>query len=192
MASGRGSNALALLEENQKLSHIDVALIITDKPQAGVIEIAKLFSKDCIIIEKKDATKEQHEREIQKVLDQYEIDWIFLAGYMRILSKDFIQNFYDANIQQSRIINIHPSLLPHYRGLNAYERAYNDHSPFTGISVHFVDAGMDTGKILVQEMFEASKIQSLEEFKDMGLKLEHKVYPIVLRNLAKIQKEGHL
>ena len=192
MASGTGTNAKALLKAESELSDVSVELVITDKIDAGVIEIAKSFSKTIEVIEKKESTKTEHESRIKKTLKDYKIDWIFLAGYMRILSSDFINSFFDSNIQQSRIINIHPSLLPHFRGLNAYERAYEEKSEHIGISIHFVDGGMDTGKIILQERFQSDFNHGFEEFKEQGLALEHKLYPHVLKNLPLIQQKGHL
>lgn len=192
MASGTGTNAKALLQAESEQSDVSIELVITDKSDAGVREIAKSFSKPCEVIEKKEATKTEHEARIKKTLQNYNIDWIFLAGYMRILSPDFIDSYYDSNIQQSRIINIHPSLLPHFKGLNAYERAYEERSEYIGISIHFVDGGMDTGKIILQERFQLNPMESFNEFKKQGLALEHKLYPYVLKNLPLIQKKGHL
>ena len=192
MASGTGSNAKALLQEELGLTDVSIDLIISDKPQAGVLEIAKSFSKNAIVIDKKGLSKEEHESKILEELYAAKIDWVFLAGYMRILSSGFIQNFYDDKIGQSRIINIHPSLLPLYRGLNAYEKAFEDKSKNTGITIHFVDSGMDTGKIIIQEKFQYNFQKGLEGFKKAGLSLEHKIYPQILRSLPELHAKGQL
>ena len=105
-ASGNGTNALALIKKAKTLaSKIIIKGIICDNPKAGIIAKAKENGVDCIVVVKK-ATKSEHEQAILKILQDWEIDWIFLAGYMRILSPSFIQHF------DHRIINIHPSILP--------------------------------------------------------------------------------
>ena len=192
MASGTGSNAKALLSCERDISDVSIDLIITDQLQAGVINIAQEFSKKCLVIPKEQKTKEEHENLIAMALAEHQIDWIFLAGYMRILSPRFIKKYFDKSIQQSRIVNIHPSLLPHYRGLNAYERAFEDQSEATGITIHFVDAGMDTGKIILQKRFEYNPSEGLEAFKKKGLSLEHQLYPQVLKSLPELQNKGQI
>ncbi len=183
LASGRGSNAKALIEKAKEFNNLNIALIVTDNKDAGVIEHAKNHQIDFAIIEKLSLSKAEHEQKILETLLSHNIQWIFLAGYMKLLSPDFIKVFYDAEFKQSRIINIHPAYLPEFTGLKAYERAFAADQDYSGITVHFVDAGMDTGPIIVQEKFEKRKDDTLEKFKKRGLNLEHKLYPKVLENL---------
>lgn len=185
LASGTGSNAKMLLEQEKFLSHIQIELIITDKSNAGVINIARHYNKKVIVVEKGILNKQKHENLIMNHLTKHNIDWIFLAGYMRILSTSFIKYFWSESLNQSKIINIHPSLLPAFKGLNAYEQAYQSADDYSGITVHFVDTGVDTGKIIKQEKFRRLQNDSLDTFKARGLELEHKIYPAVLEMLDK-------
>ena len=180
-ASGTGSNAKVLLEKAKYLSNISIITIVTDKKDAGVINIAKKMNTPHQIIEKNHISQKEHEKKILDYCKKLQIEWIFLAGYMRILSPDFIQQYQTNNT--SRIINIHPSLLPAYKGLNAFERAYNDQVPKSGITVHFVNEQIDAGEIIVQESFERSNTDLLEDFIRKGQKIEHKLYPKVLEKL---------
>lgn len=191
LASGQGSNAKALLEKETTLDDVSIELVITDNPHAGVIDIANKFNKPCFIYPRGNSSKNQHETLILETLHNFEIDWVLLAGYMRLLSKDFIKSFYCPNLQQSKILNIHPSLLPLHPGLNAYEKTFKHTPKQAGVTIHYVDSGMDTGKILIQEKFE-SLSENFEEFKQEGLKLEHRLYTKVLSQLSSIAKEGHI
>lgn len=190
-ASGNGSNAQALLEKETMLNNVSVELIITDNPQARVIDIAKKFNKSYFIYPKKNINKTEHERLILTTLQNFKIEWILLAGYMRLLSPEFIQAFYCPKLKQSKILNIHPSLLPLHPGLNAYEKTFEQTPNKAGVTIHFVDSGMDTGKILVQQGFENNS-KNFENFKRRGLQLEHHLYTKVLSQLDQISKEGHL
>ncbi len=182
-ASGKGSNAKALFSKARDLENLKISLLVTDQKDAGVIQWATENGLQVAIIEKRNHSKKEHEDLILKMLTEHQIDWILLAGYMRLLSSQFIDKFHDQKLERSRIINIHPSLLPEFKGLEAYERAYESSQDYSGISVHFVDAGMDTGPIITQERFDKSPADTLDEFKSRGLALEHKLYPQVLEKL---------
>mgnify|MGYP006436305961 CR=1 FL=1 len=184
-ASGTGSNATKLIKHAQTLSHINPVCLITDNADAGIIEIANKLSFPIFIIEKGTKTKSVHEAEILKTLRQNHIEWIFLAGYMRILSANFLNEFYDQELKQCKVINIHPSMLPKHRGLNAYAHAFDSNEKESGISIHFVDAGMDTGKIIKQASFSKEAKDTIITFKARGLALEHILYPQVLSLLNK-------
>ncbi len=176
-ASGNGSNACKLLEHEHQLNNIRFSLIFTDNPNAGVIKVAQKFNKPIVVIEKKYYSKAEHERIILDYMKDFKITWILLAGYMRILSPHFIDFFHDTSLNQSRIINIHPSKLPKFKGKNAYEQAFNSLENESGITIHFVDKGVDTGKLLLQESFEKYEEDDLNSFKTRGLKVEHALYP---------------
>ncbi len=183
-ASGRGSNALALIEKAKEFSNIEIAALMSDKPGAFALKLAEennipaycfSFSKE--IIDQSERKSQQEKRVLEK-LRELKIDWIFLAGYMRLLSKNFIDSF------GTQILNIHPSLLPKYPGANAYEQVFASQDNESGITVHFVDEGMDTGKILVQERFVRKPDDSFVDFQSRGLAVEHKIYPRVLQMIA--------
>ncbi len=183
-ASGNGSNAIELLKLEKDLRNIKFNFLVTDKKNAGIIEKAKKFNKDVYLFEKEN-NKLEHERKILNKLKSENIEWIFLAGYMRILSSDFINHFYNDYLDQAKIINIHPSLLPDFKGKNAYEQAFNAKVNHSGVSIHFVDAGIDTGELITQKELPLIKGESLENFKKRGLKLEHELYPKVVKNIDK-------
>ena len=186
LASGEGTNAENIVSffENKK-DHLEVVGIISDKPKSGALERARKWNIPSALIEKKCREKAIHEREIFNQILKWGGEWIFLAGYMRILGPHFISKFYDEKRGHSRILNIHPSLLPSFRGLRAYERAYEANTPFSGVSVHFVDEGVDTGKLIVQKKFSRFKRDSLQDFKERGQRLEHKAY---IEAILKLQK----
>ena len=177
MASGEGSNALALIDESKKLLDVNISKIIVDNPNAAIINRA---GNTPVIIEakKKDESRSDHEKRILKHLG--DVDWIFLAGYRRLLSRNFVNTF------KRRIINIHPSLLPKYPGLNAYEQMFNSNDLRCGASVHFVDEGMDTGPIIAQTTYEPPRSnETLGDFVARGKTHEWQLYRQVIKELDK-------
>lgn len=180
LASGEGSNAIALIQESNNLENTKISKLVVDRLNAPVIEkTQKLFPEVEIIVVPKDdkMNREEHEKLILNHLE--DIDWIFLAGYKRILSTKFIQEF------PRKIVNIHPSLLPNYPGLNAYERAYEDKAKRFGITVHFVDEGMDTGPIIAQkELKPPHENETVGDFVSRGKEHEWELYRSVLSDLA--------
>jgi phosphoribosylglycinamide formyltransferase 1 len=199
MASGNGSNVENLLAYAQK-NNITITLVITDNPTAFVIERCRKFAIPCEIVDyNKMTTKDfptkkiAHEQTILKILKGHKIQWILLAGYMRILSDDFIKAFYDEGLKSNRIINIHPSLLPAFPGKDSLKMAFDANCSFSGVTIHFVDAGIDTGPIIMQRSYPRYKNDDFESFKTRGQKIEHEIYPIVLHSLIhnpKLLKEG--
>lgn len=174
LASGNGSNAENIMALQTELG-IKVCCIITDKKNAGVIEKAKKYRVKTYLVER--SKKEIQEAKIVEILKELEVEWIFLAGYMKILSKFILDKFYDSKLGASKIINIHPSLLPLFPGANAYEQTYRSEAEVSGVTVHFVDEGMDTGPIILQESFKRNSDDSFDEFCKKGLELEWKIYP---------------
>jgi phosphoribosylglycinamide formyltransferase-1 len=188
MASGTGSNATNLIQyAKKKLTNVNICAVITDNPNAGIIERCDDLEVNCYIVPFErvksltyEANKLEHEQKILEIADSYKADWIMLAGYMRILSSDFIFYYRDENLGASRVINIHPALLPDFKGKDGYEQAFAANVPESGVTVHLVDAGIDTGPILLQEKFKRIESDTLEDFKSRGLKIEHKLYPQIL------------
>lgn len=179
-ASGTGTNALALIKAAKKYK-APIKCLICDHPDA---QITKENIDIPIYVIPFEKDKKNHEKKILEVLSQYQINWIFLAGYMRILSSEFINHFSKENTR--RIINIHPSLLPKYKGLNAYERSFNNNDNFSGITIHFVDSGIDTGEIIYQGKFERKVGDNLDDFIKRGKELEHILYPQILERVTKL------
>lgn len=189
MASGNGSNAENLIRFAADRSRsigisIGVACVVCDKENAGVIERAKrLGVKTHIVSKHKGESKKVHEQRMIALLRPYRIDWICLAGYMRILTPHFLKAFHNTEHDVSGVINIHPSLLPKFPGLNAYEQAFSAGEREGGATVHFVDAGIDTGEHILQMSFTAEPDYTLDTFKKKGLELEHRLYPMALLQL---------
>lgn len=175
LASGRGSNARAIWESTRKgeLPAQWVACL-TNRPQAGVIEIAEQAGVICTTIEKTEV--------LEARLIELKPDWVVLAGYMRKLSGPTIEAFRDAE-GWSRIVNIHPSLLPAFRGLRAYQQAWDAGAQVAGATVHLVEAEVDSGPIVAQEAFAIDDCQSAEQVEARGVRIEHGLYPAALRRL---------
>jgi phosphoribosylglycinamide formyltransferase 1 len=196
-ASGNGTNAMNILDcASENLNHSTVKCLITDNKSAGIINTikkCKKYNKLPIIIipfartgnQSHAEAKYVHETEIYKALQLYEVNWIALAGYMRILSRNFLNLFFDKQLKLNRIVNIHPSLLPKYPGKNAYEQAFLSGDDISGVTIHYVDSGIDTGLIILQKKFHRKKEDTLEQFKARGLNLEYKVYREALIQLDK-------
>lgn len=182
-ASGTGSNALNLVQFSRLNPHlISVELLVTDSPRAQVI--AKFTAQGVpVAIVPFEKNKKFHEAQILKVLAKHNIEWIILAGFMRILSQDFLQKFYDEKLDRNRVLNIHPSLLPSFKGANAYASAFAANVTHSGVTVHFVDSGVDSGPIILQKSFPRLPEDTLENFISRGKQLEHEIYPAAIRLL---------
>ena len=168
--SGRGSNLKAILKySKKKSSKINVKLIISNKSNAPGIIFAKKNKIKSKIINNKNRTKA--ENKILNHLYKNKIEFIFLAGFMKILSKNFIKKF------RNKIINIHPSILPKYKGLNTHERAIKNKENFSGCTVHFVNEKLDSGKIIMQKKIKILKSDTPKSLKIKILKEENKIYP---------------
>lgn len=183
-ASGTGSNALALINKAQTLSGaLEISFVLSDKAMAPVLKKAQEMGVRTCLVEKK-LDRHNHEQEILKLLREHRIDWIFLAGYMRLLSGSFLRQFSSWHEGASQIVNIHPSLLPAYPGAEAIARAHQDRASQTGVTVHFVDEGMDTGEIIIQEALNLPSEAPLSDWVDAIHSLEHRMYSNFLESLS--------
>lgn len=172
-ASGNGSNAQAIMNAcKQGVINADVVVIITDNPNAFVIKRAEKENITCKVFKPKVFTdKASYETKILKLLKVLNIDWIVLAGYMRLIGTVLLSAF------PKKIINIHPSLLPKYKGLNAIKQAIENNDNELGVTIHYVDAGMDTGEIIEQEKITIEDLNlPIEEIEAMVHNVEHKLY----------------
>jgi len=178
-ASGAGSNALNLLRTARSLKNLWIPLVIVDQKSSSLPEsIAKEFPEVKVsLIEAPSKIRAEHEKLILSELKEYSIEWCFLAGYMRLLGPILLGAF------KSRIVNIHPSLLPKYPGLHAYEQAFAAGDSISGVTIHYVDEGLDTGPIIVQSHFERHEGDRLEDFIRRGKVLEWLLYSNVLTQL---------
>jgi len=187
LGSGRGSNAKAILEAIQR-GELDahVVCLISNMADAPVLKIAADFGIPAIPVPHVGLTREAHEAKLLEALKPYKIDYLVLAGYMRLMTPKFLKAF------ENRVINIHPSLLPAFTGTHGYEDAYHYGVKVSGVTVHFVDEGLDTGPIIVQEAFPRMENDTLESFKARGLALEHALYPEALQLLAEDRLVLHI
>ncbi len=179
LASGNGSNFEAIVRKIVKNNWpIKVKALITDNPLAYAIKRARRLKVPTIILDYKSfKSKKDYNKTLLEKLEDLKPDLIVLAGYMRILPPFIVERF------RYRIINIHPALLPAFPGLNAIERAYRAGCKITGITIHYVDEGVDTGPIIEQAALRIRKGESLEELERRIHRLEHKYYPEVIRRL---------
>ena len=183
-ASGNGSNFEAIIQsiESNQLSANCVGCIV-DKENAYVIERAKNHNIPVYLCLRKDYnSKVEMEESMLKQLKLWECDFIVCAGYMRIIGETLL------SVYKNRIINIHPSLLPKYRGKDALGQALANKDRRLGITVHYVDEGMDTGQIIKQMEFVVGENESREEIEAKLHKLEHHFYPSVLKELLEDSK----
>lgn len=182
-ASGNGTNAENIIRTCQDLPQIDIALVVTNKPDAGVIKRAEGLGIPCTVIPRTGG-KAAQETAILQTLRDASIDWLFLAGFMQLLSADFLQHFRDAARGVNRVVNIHPSLLPDFAGKDSYERAYAAAKPVHGVTLHYVDNGMDTGPAIAQATYPRTAEMTFEAFCAAGQQLEYQIYSNFLRELA--------
>jgi len=161
LASGTGSNLEALLAAN-----IPIDLVASDKPNCNALKIASNYGVPNIFAYKK-------LKRLEEALSKHSYELIILAGFMRVLSPSFVQKY--------KIINIHPSLLPEFKGLHAIEQALEAGVPHTGITIHYVDEGVDTGKVIYQQSCLISSTDTALTLRHKLQKIEHKMYPEVIR-----------
>ncbi len=188
-ASGTGTNALKLFEEQPKLSRIKLTLLIVDREDSPLPEtVRKQFPNITVKVIPGQKDKTAHESQIVAELKAHQIEWAFLAGYMRILGPTLL-NYFAGQNGSHRIVNIHPSLLPAFPGKDSYARAFEANVPYSGVTVHLVDSGVDTGPIVAQRSFARTKTDTLDTFAHKGKLIEWEIYPEILR---KLDQEGTL
>ncbi|MDC3174367.1 phosphoribosylglycinamide formyltransferase [Candidatus Pelagibacter sp.] len=174
--SGTGSNLKSLIQfSNKKNSPISIDLIISDNLDAKGLKFAKIFKIKNKVFNYKN--KLIAEKKIISEIKNKKIELICLAGFMKILSKSFIKNF------KGKILNIHPSLLPKYKGLNTHQRAISNKEKYSGCTVHFVNSRLDSGKIILQKKVKISKGETVKSLAKKILIQEHKLYPKAIRRL---------
>ena len=167
--SGRGSNLKSLIKYSKtKQSLISIVLVISNNSKAKGLDIANKSKIKSIFIDYKN--KKSFEKQSLKLLKKYNVDLICLAGFMKILSIKFINNF------SKTILNIHPSLLPKYKGLNTHKRAIKNKDRFSGATVHIVNEKLDSGKIILQEKVRILKSDNENSLEKKILKIEHRIY----------------
>ena len=174
--SGRGSNLKSLIKySNTKKSIIKIVLVISNNFSAKGLNYAKKSKIKNIYI--KYSNKKKFENRSLKLLKKNNVDLICLAGFMKILSSNFIKKFYKP------ILNIHPSLLPKYKGLNTHKRAIKNKEKFSGATVHIVNKKLDAGKIILQKRVKILKSDCEKSLQKKVLKIEHKIYSEAIEKL---------
>src|ERR1700733_11395513 len=197
LLSGRGSNFVAIADSIAagRIPNAQIAVVISNKPDAPGIATARERGLNAIVIPSKGMPREDHDREVVAALKHHNVDLICLAGYMRLLSPWFVQQF------PRRILNIHPSLLPAFPGLEAQEQAFAYGVKVTGCTVHFVDEELDHGAIIVQKTVTVLDTDDEHTLAGRILEQEHLAYTeairivlegkfeVVGRRLAQIQSQ---
>ncbi|MCI0349968.1 MAG: phosphoribosylglycinamide formyltransferase [Acidobacteriales bacterium] len=172
LLSGRGTNFVAIAESIQagRIPHTEIAVVISNRAEAPGIETARRLNLDARVIPGKGKTREQHDAEVVAVLREKKVDLVCLAGYMRLLSPWFVQQFPQA------ILNIHPSLLPAFPGLEAQKQALEYGAKVSGCTVHFVDEHLDHGAIILQKTVPVLDTDDEHSLSARILEQEHLAY----------------
>ncbi len=184
-ASGSGSNFQAMVEYARRQQwSTPISLLICDQPKAKVLQRAERLDIPYHMIDpRRFASKRAYEEKVLTYLEQSRIEWIVLAGYMRLIGSTILNKY------EGKIVNIHPSLLPAFPGLHAIEQAFHYPVKVSGVTVHFVDEGMDTGPIIAQEAVTIEDQDTIESLRAKIQQVEHRLYPKVVDQLiqGKIQ-----
>ena len=178
--SGRGSNMLSIMKACEKSDFpAEISVVLSNNPKAdGIISAQKAGIATEIVNHKEYDNRADFEDKINKSLNKYDVDLIVLAGFMRILTPSFIEKW------PKQIINIHPSLLPDYKGLNTHERAINDDRAESGCTVHFASAELDSGAIILQRKVAIIDGDTPQTLAARILEQEHIAYPEAIKILA--------
>lgn len=176
-ASGFGSNLQALIDYNKKNGlNGDIVLVFSNNRDAYALNRARENKIKTVFMDLSTFnTREEYDTKIIELLEEEKIDLIVLAGYMLLLSPGFVRKF------KNRILNIHPALLPSFKGTNGIKDAYEYGVKVTGVTVHFVDEGLDNGPIILQQSVDIDQNESVEELEEKIHRVEHKIYPLAVK-----------
>ena len=181
LISGNGSNLQAIIDKFQKDELVNVCCVVSNKKDAyGLVRAEKAKIDHYFIDNKNFSSREEFEQAIINILNKYEPDLVVLAGFMRILSELFVNKY------KNKLINIHPSLLPKYKGLDTHRKVLENQDDYHGVTVHFVDNTLDGGPILAQTRTPV-ETQDIKELEEKIHELEHKIYPEVIKDIAQKQ-----
>ncbi|RBP84202.1 phosphoribosylglycinamide formyltransferase [Marinomonas rhizomae] len=177
LISGSGSNLQALIDQSlQGLLNINICAVISNKAEAYGLERAKVAGIPTHTLNHKSFdSREEFDAELQALIDQYQPKLVVLAGFMRILTETFAKHF------EGRMLNIHPSLLPKYKGLNTHQRAIDANEKEHGVSVHFVSPELDAGAVILQASTEIAQEETAETLASKVHSLEHIIYPLTVK-----------
>jgi len=187
-ASGRGTNLEAIIGAvNAGRIKANISAVVSDVKDCFALTLARSANIKTLTFNSKDfKTRVEFDGAVIKALEEYNIDLIVLAGYMRLLSSFFVDKF------KNRIMNVHPALLPSFKGTQGIEDALNYGVKVTGVTVHFVDSGLDSGPIIIQEAVRIEEADTEESLAEKIHKIEHKIYPEAIRLFTekKLKIEG--
>jgi phosphoribosylglycinamide formyltransferase-1 len=185
LISGRGSNMRSIVEAAQQGQlAVDIAAVISNRPGAAGLEFAQQAGIDTQVIDHKQfASREVFDTAMAEAIDVYQPDYVILAGFMRILTADFVAHY------AGRLINIHPSLLPKFKGLHTHERAIEAGESEHGASVHFVTAELDDGPVILQAKVPVLPGDDAYTLAARVLEQEHLLYPAAIQKLVSQQTE---
>jgi phosphoribosylglycinamide formyltransferase-1 len=180
MVSGEGSNLQAILDKLHGRDGIEVVCVASNRAGARGLERARAAAVDTGVFDAAEygGDRDARDRVLGDWLDQHQVDLLVLAGFMEILSPEFIRRF------QGRIVNVHPSLLPAFQGIRAIEQAMDYGVRVMGVTVHFVDEGVDSGPIILQQAFELPYSAELDAIEESIHAIEHELLPRAIRLLA--------
>jgi phosphoribosylglycinamide formyltransferase-1 len=181
LISGRGSNMAALIEAAKDKSYpAEIVLVVSNRPDAGGLLVAQAEGIATDVVDHAQFGKDRvaFERALQAVLERHKIELVALAGFMRLLSPDFVNRW------RERLLNIHPALLPAFKGLDTHKRALEAAAKIHGATVHFVVAEMDSGPIIAQGAVAVRSDDSEQTLAARVLQVEHQIYPSALKLLA--------
>ncbi len=186
LISGRGSNMMALADavRDGTISSAEIAVVISDQPSAAGLAKANERGIETLVIERSGRTRDEHDREIVTALRQRDVDLVCLAGYMRILTKDFIDAY------RGRVLNIHPSLLPLFPGLDPQKQALEHGAKTSGCTVHLVDETLDGGPIIAQREVPVHEDDTVESLAARILIEEHKLYPEAVNHVLQLHQQN--
>jgi phosphoribosylglycinamide formyltransferase 1 len=180
LISGRGSNMAAIVDAVQSgtIPDSEVVVVISDKAEAAGLEKAKARGVETVVVGRNGRKRAEHDAEIIAELKKSGVELVCLAGYMRLLSPEFVREF------PNRIINIHPSLLPNFRGLEAQRQAIDAGAKISGCTVHFVDEELDHGDIILQKTVEVKSDDTAETLAARILEFEHALYVEAIKRIV--------
>jgi phosphoribosylglycinamide formyltransferase-1 len=181
LISGRGSNMAALIEAAKAKDYpAEIVLVVSNRPEAGGLLVARAagIATETVDHTKFSGDRNRFEQEIQSLFEKYRIEIICLAGFMRLLTADFLERW------QWRILNIHPALLPDFKGLDTHKRVIDAGVKIHGATVHFVVPELDSGPVIAQGAINVRPGDSEEALAVRVLKVEHRIYPLALKLVA--------
>jgi len=192
LASGRGSNLQSIIDaiEDGYLKEVEIKVVISDNPQAQALQRAKDHGIAASLVNPADfANKQEFESAMLAELESKQVELVVMAGFMRLLSSDFVKQY------RNRVMNIHPSLLPAFKGLDAQKQALDYGVKVSGCTVHFADEGMDTGPIILQRVVEVKDDDTENSLATRILAEEHNAYPEAIKLFSQDRlevKEGQV